>query len=74
MTKYPSIPTYHTLGDKGILLEETISFDSEVILTEKVDGTNSRIILLPDGTFVIVQLGRSNQPAMKGMNTGVNLE
>ncbi|GET39434.1 hypothetical protein MiSe_42030 [Microseira wollei NIES-4236] len=53
MTKYPSIPTYHTLGDKGALLEETVSFDGEVILTEKVDGTNSRIILLPDGNFVL---------------------
>ncbi|ALF54941.1 hypothetical protein ACX27_22320 [Nostoc piscinale CENA21] len=53
MTKYPSIPTYHTLGDKGVLLEETVIFDGEVILTEKVDGTNSRIILLPDGNFVL---------------------
>lgn len=53
MTKYPSIPTYHALGDKGALLEETINFDGEVILTEKVDGTNSRIILLPDGNFVL---------------------
>lgn len=53
MTKYPSIPTYHALGDKGILLEETISFDSEVVLTEKVDGSNARIILLPDGNFVL---------------------
>ncbi|MBF2007443.1 MAG: hypothetical protein IGS49_18760 [Chlorogloeopsis fritschii C42_A2020_084] len=53
MTKYPSIPTYHKLGDKGALLEETVSFDGEVILTEKVDGTNSRIILLPDGNFVL---------------------
>ncbi|MDM9583579.1 RNA ligase family protein [Nostoc sp. GT001] len=53
MTKYPSIPTYHSLGDKGTLLEETVKFDGEVILTEKIDGTNSRIILLPDGNFVL---------------------
>ncbi|MEH2169989.1 MAG: RNA ligase family protein [Nostoc sp.] len=53
MTKYPSISTYHYLGDKGTLLEETVKFDGEVILTEKVDGTNSRIILLPDGNFVL---------------------
>ncbi|BAY61409.1 hypothetical protein NIES22_14740 [Calothrix brevissima NIES-22] len=56
MTKYPSIPTYHALGDKGTLLEQTVTFnvdDGEVILTEKVDGTNSRIILLPDGNFVL---------------------
>jgi hypothetical protein len=53
MTKYPSIPTYHTLGDKGTLLEQTVSFEGKVVLTEKVDGTNSRIILLPDGNFVL---------------------
>jgi hypothetical protein len=53
MTKYPSIPTYHALGDKGALLEETVNFDGEVILTEKVDGINSRIILLPDRNFVL---------------------
>lgn len=53
MTKYPSIPTYHALGDKGMLLEQTVKFDSEIILTEKVDGTNCRIILLPDGNFVL---------------------
>ena len=53
MTKYPSIPTYHTLGDKGTLLEQTVSFEGKVVLTEKVDGTNSRIILLPDVNFVL---------------------
>lgn len=53
MTKYPSIPTYHALGDRGTLLEQTVNFDGEVILTEKVDGTNSRIVLLPDGNFVL---------------------
>ncbi|WP_236142941.1 RNA ligase family protein [Nostoc sp. CMAA1605] len=53
LTKYPSIPTYHALGEKGKLLEETVTFDGEVILTEKVDGTNSRIILLPDGNYVL---------------------
>lgn len=53
MTKYPSIPTYHALGDKGALLEQTVSFDGDIILTEKVNGTNSRIILLPDGNFVL---------------------
>ncbi|BAY09236.1 hypothetical protein NIES2098_23980 [Calothrix sp. NIES-2098] len=53
MTKYPSIPTYHALGEKGALLEQTVNFDGEVILTEKVDGTNSRILLLPDGNFVL---------------------
>ncbi|MBW4637687.1 MAG: hypothetical protein KME05_05520 [Gloeocapsa sp. UFS-A4-WI-NPMV-4B04] len=53
MTKYPSIPTYHPLGNKGVLLEEAVSFEGEVVLTEKIDATNSRIILLPNGNFVL---------------------
>ncbi|BCL38567.1 RNA ligase family protein [Nostoc sp. MS1] len=53
MTKYPSISTYHALGDKGKLLDECVKFEGEVILTEKVDGTNSRIIMLPDGNYVL---------------------
>ena len=53
-TKYPSIPTYHSLGDRGSLLEETVSFDGQpLIATEKVDGTNSRIIVMPDGCYLI---------------------
>lgn len=53
-TKYPSIPTYHALDPKnGSLLEEPTAFDGDVILTEKVDGTNGRIILFPDGDFFI---------------------
>lgn len=55
MTKYPSIPTYHTLDPKnGSLIEgETITFAGPVLGTEKVDGTNARIISLPDGTFLL---------------------
>lgn len=57
MTKYPSIPTYHTLDPKdGSLSEAHIKFadDDLVIGTEKVDGVNARIILLPrDGLWVI---------------------
>ncbi len=53
-TKYPSIPTYHALGERGSLLEETISFDGQpLIATEKVDGTNSRIMVMPDGCYLI---------------------
>lgn len=48
LTKYPSILTYHNLGEKGSLvntLVEDISFDNKhVFVTEKIDGTNSRII------------------------------
>lgn len=49
LTKYPSILTYHDLGEKGSLkpsLVENKSFKNEnnVYLTEKIDGTNSRIV------------------------------
>ncbi len=54
ITKYPSIPTYHSLGERGSLLEDCVSFGNrEIIATEKVDGTNSRIILMPDGCYLI---------------------
>lgn len=54
MTKYPSIPTYHALDPKnGGLLDECVSFPDAVIATEKVDGTNARIILLPDGNWLL---------------------
>lgn len=57
-TKYPSIETYHVLGDKGRLTEELGPFAGigpaeDVILTEKVDGTNIRIVLMPDGDWFI---------------------
>jgi hypothetical protein len=54
-TKYPSIPTYHALDPKnGSLIEEEFTaFTGDVILTEKVDGTNGRIILFPDGDYFI---------------------
>ncbi len=53
-TKYPSIPTYHAMGERGLLLDEHISFGGqEFLATEKVDGTNSRIILMPDGCYLI---------------------
>ncbi|MCC9607949.1 RNA ligase family protein [Blastopirellula sp. JC732] len=53
-TKYPSIPTYHAIGERGVLLEEAIALESDaLIVTEKVDGTNSRMIVMPDGYFLI---------------------
>ena len=53
-TKYPSIPTYHALGERGALLAEHVNFDGQTLIaTEKVDGTNSRIILMPDGCYLI---------------------
>ncbi|MDL4773049.1 RNA ligase family protein [Actinomadura xylanilytica] len=56
-TKYPSIPTFHPLdSSNGSLLDEPTAFadeDAQVVLTEKVDGTNSRIITFPSGEYVI---------------------
>lgn len=54
MTKYPSILTYHVLNNKnGCLLDEVRTFNSDIVATEKVDGTNSRIICLPDGNYLL---------------------
>ena len=59
MTKYPSILTYHELDPKdGRLLEEPREwpanpqpFQGDVIGTEKVDGTNARIICYPTSAY-----------------------
>ena len=54
LTKYPSILTYHKLGEKGKLLDEVlVPFDGPAILTEKIDGVNGRIIVFPDGLYII---------------------
>jgi hypothetical protein len=54
MTKYPSILTYHALGDKGILQETVqIPFEGRIIGTEKVDGTNTRLIFCPDQSVIV---------------------
>lgn len=56
LTKYPSIPTYHAMGDRGVLKPEVqVAFPSgvELVGTEKIDGTNGRIIFLPDGNVFI---------------------
>ena len=54
LTKYPSIPTHHALDPKnGGLLEQPTAYTGPVIGTEKVDGTNGRIILLPGGEWLI---------------------
>lgn len=54
MTKYPSILTYHALGDKGILQDSVqIPFKGRIIGTEKVDGTNARLIFCPDQSVLV---------------------
>lgn len=50
ITKYPSIPTYHVLGEKGRLTEQRVKLgQGPWLVTEKVDGTNGRIILTEHG-------------------------
>ena len=53
ITKYPSIPTYHEMGERGVLRETPLALSGPLVGTEKVDGTNARIVLLPDGTYVL---------------------
>src|SRR5215813_3146742 len=54
LTKYPSILTYHTMGDKAALREAVqVPFAGRVLGTEKVDGTNARLIFCPDGSAVV---------------------
>lgn len=49
-TKYPSILTYHAMGERGRLTEEVqVPLEGELVVTEKVDGTNARLIQLPFG-------------------------
>ena len=54
MTKYPSIPTYHKINpSNGKLGDPCIEFPGRVIGTEKIDGTSGRVILLPNGRWII---------------------
>jgi hypothetical protein len=53
MTKYPSIPTYHTLGERGALTEDAIAFTGRVIGREKIDGTNARMVFVGDGRYLL---------------------
>lgn len=53
LTKYPSIQTYHQLGERGRLTEVVTEFGGPVIGTEKIDGSNARIVSLPDGTWLL---------------------
>ncbi len=54
MTKYPSILTYHKMADKGRLLNEVkVPFDSQAIVTEKINGVNARIIMYPNGFYMV---------------------
>jgi hypothetical protein len=53
LTKYPSILTYHPMGERGRLGLDAPALDGELILTEKIDGTNARMIFTPDGRCLL---------------------
>lgn len=56
MTKYPSILTYHELGERGVLNDAVLTpFPANTTLygTEKVDGTNARIVFTPDNYAIV---------------------
>lgn len=55
LTKYPSIPTLHKVGYKNLLTKEhSVTFDptDHLIVTEKIDGMNVRIITC-NGEYII---------------------
>lgn len=55
LTKYPSIPTYHDLGEREILQDTHIQFpaDEEIHIYEKIDGVNTRIIVFPKDDWMM---------------------
>ena len=56
-TKYPSIPTYHAIDERGCVRPDApllVDFaGEEVEVTEKVDGTNARTLFLRHGDWFI---------------------
>ena len=50
LTKYPSIQTYHEFDTNKHILKEQLTFpnetDESIYITEKIDGTNIRILIL----------------------------
>lgn len=55
MTKYPAIETFHKIDSTNGQLQEELNviFKGKVYFTEKIDGTNGRIIVFPDGDWII---------------------
>lgn len=55
LTKYPSIETYHKMGERGCLSDELtmqLPSDTELFVSEKVDGRNTRILILNDDYII----------------------
>lgn len=57
LTKYPSIPTYHVMGERGYLTDQlfedvSVFSQSPLYVTEKIDGENTRILVF-NGDYII---------------------
>ena len=53
-TQYPSIPTYHVMENGRLTDVVAVDFQGQAaICTEKLDGSNARIVAFPDGTYLI---------------------
>lgn len=53
-TKYPSIPTFHEMGEKGRLTDAiAFTLPGNLVVSEKIEGTNTRLIFMPDGYFLV---------------------
>lgn len=65
LTKYPSILTYHKLGEKGRLVEEltfpNLPNNQDVYATEKVDGENGRIVLIIKDSVIDYLIGTRDE-------------
>jgi hypothetical protein len=60
LTKYPSILTLHELGEKGRLLDTFTTpavGQTPLYGTEKIHGTNTRILVFADGSYLIGDRG-----------------
>jgi hypothetical protein len=60
LTRYPSILTYHPLDPKQSRsrgkqadVRPLVRFAGSVLITEKVDGVNARLVVAPDGAYLI---------------------
>lgn len=60
LTRYPSILTYHALDPRQSRSrgrheepQPLVRFSGKVLVTEKVDGVNVRVVVAPDGSYLI---------------------
>ncbi|WP_219733568.1 hypothetical protein [Hymenobacter sp. NBH84] len=56
LTKYPSILTLHALGERGRLTTDFTTpalFAQSLTATKKIDGTNTRLLVFADGSYVV---------------------